>query len=718
MGQTISALWDALGWAILHSLWQGALIGLGVWLLRALLTERRARLRYLVGMGGLVGTCAAFLTTFAILFISRSGSPVRLDPGLAGSPDVAGPITDIGTAITVLTAQTLQAEATIAYVPILGMIWALGFVFLSVQACRAWSHTRWLALNGLRAPSADWSHRFDALIQRCGAPQRIRLFISEHVSGPMTLGALRPIVLVPVGFLTALPPAQVEAILLHELAHIRRHDFLFGLIQTAIRTVLYFNPAVWLMSRAVDSDREQACDDIAVRITGQPADLARGLAALRLASQAPDLAMAADGGPLLTRLNRLMGRRTPRPALRHMTNRLSAAALSALMLGTAACTSVSMANPQTAESAPQLPDTVVRSAKAEPAPKPPKAPRRLAQASPDDAPIPPMPVMPAVPPVPPAPVAPAMPPVPNVPAPVFGDYDSEESFEAAMEAWGDKMEAWGEEVEARFEGEWEAEMEAWGEEVEARFEGEWEDQMEAWGEEMEAWAEELEARGIDPSAYMHGENLAALSSLEALGSLEALARIGDMEVMAEAQAERIAEQVERQVELALRQQERVERQAEREVRMAEREAERAQREAERAMREVERMAERRSHSSKTQTTEISVDGDHSSVEIHGRTVNVNALRQNLAGALVSDGLIRNERSKIKLSLCEDGMEINGKEIGRAQQARYLEIIAASGLRVEGSLLMTLKPDATYIKMSRDGDDDVTMTLGTYKHDTK
>lgn len=712
----ITAFWDALGWAILHSLWQGALIGLGVWLTRLLLTDRRAKLRYLTGMAGLVGTCAAFLSTFAVLLISRRGIPLRLDPLPTGAVDAGGPISDTGVAISVFPVQSLQTDTTVALVPVLGMVWAIGFAFLSLQAYRAWSQTRWLATNGLRTPGADWTHRFQALIRRSHTHQRIRLFVSDHVSGPLTLGALRPIVLVPAGFLTALPPAQVEAILLHELAHIRRHDFLFGLVQTAIRTALYFNPAVLLMSRAVDADREEACDDIAVQITGQPADLVRGLAALRLSSVAPDLAMAADGGPLLARLNRLMGRPAPRPVLRSVTNRLSAAALSALMLGTAACTSVSMANPQSAApSDPQLPDTVVRGSAEAEAPKS----RFFAQASNMDAPIPPMPVMPPVPALPPAPAAPAMPPVPSVPTPMIGDYESEAAFEDAMEAWGEKMEAWGTEVEARFEGDWEDKMEAWGAEVEARFEGDWENQMEAWGEEMEVWAESLEARGIDVG-----------DRLEELGALKGLERIGDIEDYSEAYADRIAEQVERQVEMALQQQERVERNADRQVRMAERQAERAQRDAERAQRNVERAARdaarkaewkaaHKSRKTSTHTTQVSVDGDHDAIQINGRTVNVSALRQNLLTALVADGLIRNDRVAVNLSLCSDGMEINNQAVSAAQKRRYEGIIAASGLDVDGSLLLSIKSDATKIKLSETGDDDgVTMTFGTHSDDTK
>ena len=110
--------------------------------------------------------------------------------------------------------------------------------------------------------------------------------------------------------------------------------------------------------------------------------------------------------------------------------------------------------------------------------------------------VPPMPVMPVMPELPPVPAVPAIAPVPALPAPLFGDYDSEEAFEQAMEEWGAKMEDWGDRMSDSFDEEWETKMEAWGAEVEARFEGDWETQMEAWGEEMEVWGDGKQTRSF------------------------------------------------------------------------------------------------------------------------------------------------------------------------------------------------------------------------------
>ncbi|GHB00957.1 hypothetical protein GCM10009069_24860 [Algimonas arctica] len=705
MTLNITALWDALGWAILHSLWQGAVIGFLVWAVRTLATDRHAWLRYLAGMAGLVSTFVAFLATFMILTFNRAQSWVPVE--FSSGPD-AEAAKELTLSISVLPMPLGQAALSEALVPWLGMGWAVGFAFLSLQAYRAYATTRWLATRGLHAPDADWTTRFTALIKRSRTHERVRLFVSDHVSGPMTLGALRPIVLVPVGFLTALPPAQIEAILLHELAHIRRHDFLFGLIQTAIRTVLYFNPAVIMISRQIDEDREEACDDIAVTVSGSPSDLVRGLAALRLGSNAPAMAMAADGGPLLTRLNRLMGR----PASRSTSSRLTAAAVSALLLGTAACSTVSMAHPHppAIPVAPEasIPDTIVRA-------KPEGQSRIYAANATSLPPLPVMPVMPAVP---------ATPELPAVPMPVFGDYDSKDAFEAAMESWGEQMEVWGEEVERRFEGDWE-------------------DKMEAWGEEMEVWGEQFgeQAAHFDISELAELSQLADLSELAKLGDLSELKPgiyiDGDA---VDAKGDVIKARVLLQVEARLRAQDEQERamdraeraqgEAERAEDRAERARDRAEQQADRAQERAERLAERqaeRAHEMATQhetrssshskhTVTVNSDEPGNTVIINGRKLDVDSFRTKVMNALIEDGFIRAGDRSVTLALCGDSLEVDGKTGSKAQAKRYAKMLKSAGLDLDNSIVLKLKPDLMSLSMSGPGDEkDREISVGTYEH---
>ena len=438
---------EILGWAVLHSLWQGALaLGL-VLAARRWAGPNRPHLAYLAGVLGLVATFGAFLATLAwYIGNAAPGTPNAVEGFMALT--LSG-----GASLTPATAAAAPSAGFdwAATVPWLGLVWSVGFFALSLQCMYAWAKTRCYATIGLSEPASEWTQRFARLVERSGVSQSVRLKVSALVESPVTLGTLKPVVLVPAGFLSGFPPAEVEAILLHEIAHIRRHDFLVGLLQTAIRTTLYFNPAVRLMSRLVDEDREQACDDFAVATSGSSIDLAKGLAKLRL-SLAPAPVMAANdakGGPLMARLNRLVGR----PVEARGLDRVTALGLSVVVIGATALASNSWAHPIKGEDSKNsyvLRDTVVM-------PEPPEPP-----AAPD------FPATPVIPPVPPLPF-------------------SADEFEGGMEAFEERMEAWGESME-----EW---GEAFGEEMENNWGPAFEARMEAWAEEMEEWGASLEDQG-------------------------------------------------------------------------------------------------------------------------------------------------------------------------------------------------------------------------------
>ncbi len=149
----------------------------------------------------------------------------------------------------------------------------------------------------------------------------MRLLASASATVPFVVGWLRPVVLVPAALLTGLHPAEVEAIFAHELAHIRRHDFLVNLLQNVVETLLFYHPAVWWMSAQIRMEREHCCDDVAAAVCGGALDYARALVALERLRPATGLMVAASGGSLLERIRRLAGARDngrsawPLPAL-------------------------------------------------------------------------------------------------------------------------------------------------------------------------------------------------------------------------------------------------------------------------------------------------------------------------------------------------------------------------------------------------------------------
>ena len=135
----------------------------------------------------------------------------------------------------------------------------------------------------------------------------MRLRIVDSLASPVTAGFWRPVVLVPAALVTGMPPQLLEALLAHELGHVRRHDYLVNLVQNVIEALLFYHPAVWWISRRIRHEREQIADDFAARRLGEPRRLARALSELeRLQFSGHHLAQAAAGGDLTARIRRLV----------------------------------------------------------------------------------------------------------------------------------------------------------------------------------------------------------------------------------------------------------------------------------------------------------------------------------------------------------------------------------------------------------------------------
>src|SRR6185436_14777243 len=174
-----------------------------------------------------------------------------------------------------------------------------------------WLWVQRLRTHGVSAADETCRRMTARLSRRLHIRRAITLLESTLVDVPTVIGFLKPVVLLPASVLGGLTPQQLEAILAHELAHIRRHDYLVNLLQTLVETVLFYHPAVWWVSRRIRIERENCCDDLAVSLCGDPVAYATALADLEAlrSDPAPDhhIAMAATGGSLLMRVRRLLG---------------------------------------------------------------------------------------------------------------------------------------------------------------------------------------------------------------------------------------------------------------------------------------------------------------------------------------------------------------------------------------------------------------------------
>ncbi|WP_018968739.1 M56 family metallopeptidase [Rubritalea marina] len=215
----------------------------------------------------------------------------------------------------------------------IAVLWGLGVIVLALRWCfGAWE------LRALKRAAAPVSAEMQALLAKAQAGfylKKVQLLESARVHSPMVVSWLKPVILVPVGMLNNLSPQQVEAILVHELAHIRRHDFFFNILQRAVETIFFFNPLVWVVGRELRQVREELCDAMAVERSEAPQVYAEAL--LKLGeSQQKAFAMAAKtkGAPMLRRFQAMLN---PKAQLRGFRLRATLGELALLVLVGALC---------------------------------------------------------------------------------------------------------------------------------------------------------------------------------------------------------------------------------------------------------------------------------------------------------------------------------------------------------------------------------------------
>jgi len=190
--------------------------------------------------------------------------------------------------------------------------WSIGVLCMAVRFALQCHGAQCLKTTAISTPDACWQRAFQSLKEELGISPGVRLLRSGLAQVPMVVGWFSPIVLVPTSAFTGLSPDQLRSLLAHELAHIRRHDHLLNAAQAVVEIVLFFHPIVWWISKQVRLEREYCCDDSSVRLTGDARLLAEALAALetlRIQNPTTHAVLAANGGPLMKRIKRILGAR-------------------------------------------------------------------------------------------------------------------------------------------------------------------------------------------------------------------------------------------------------------------------------------------------------------------------------------------------------------------------------------------------------------------------
>jgi beta-lactamase regulating signal transducer with metallopeptidase domain len=285
---------DAVGAVLLHFLWQGAALALLLW----------AALRLARGAGptSRYGLACATLAGPAARSLASGDGPTTTDLRTRESLPSGGGVT---TSASVGAAPPASVEPGFV-LRLVALAWVIGVLALSARLAGGALRARRLTRRGRPAEPARQGE-LASLARRMGVRRAVRLVESALVASPATLGWLRPVVIVPASLFAGLTPRELEAILAHELAHIRRHDFLVNLLQLVSETLLFYHPAVWWVSRVIARERELICDDLAVDACGNALVYARALTRIeRMRGAGTRLALAADGGEFYERVRRLV----------------------------------------------------------------------------------------------------------------------------------------------------------------------------------------------------------------------------------------------------------------------------------------------------------------------------------------------------------------------------------------------------------------------------
>lgn len=354
---------NALGWTILHSLWQGAAVALGFALVLFFMRRFSARTRYVMGIMAMVLILAMSVVTFANLYESE----------VAAAAAAAGGQEEVLTAAVQLE-QGFSLTGFFKnyfnrHLPLVVTLWMLGVLVLMLRFAGGFLYNQRIKTHHTRPLAESWQNRLQRFCRQAGISKTVKLVESALIKVPMTIGHIKPVLLLPIGLVTGMPRDQVEALLAHELAHIMRKDYLFNILQNIVDILFFYHPGVRWTSAHVRAERENCCDDIAASLCGGSLNVARALTNIQdYRPGALDPAMAASGGntgsfSLLTRVKRLLNP----PA---MGSRLSEGAVGASILVMALFTLVISANAATAMNNGNPMDEMAPAPVTAPAPEP------------------------------------------------------------------------------------------------------------------------------------------------------------------------------------------------------------------------------------------------------------------------------------------------------------------------------------------------------------
>lgn len=328
-----SKLIEALGWTLLHSVWQIAVVSAGLYFLLRLLKNCTANTRYIASIGALACAFLLPVLTFiqilnavpASLVASENAAvegPLGTERDAPRSADRfvvntgTEPLGTPGQSLSLQNIKNVFDENFEAVLPLVVALWLLGVMVSAARLCGGAWQIHVYKTRAVSEPDKEWQARFSALYTRLKIRQPVAFLSSNLVTTPIVVGFLKPFILVPAGIFLQIDPRQLETLIAHELIHVRRYDALVNFAQSAVEILFFYHPCVWWMSSVVRSEREFAADEAVIdALENSHIVYANALANLEeirhLANQGlPSVITAANGGNLMQRIKRILQKNT------------------------------------------------------------------------------------------------------------------------------------------------------------------------------------------------------------------------------------------------------------------------------------------------------------------------------------------------------------------------------------------------------------------------
>lgn len=331
LGPIYESQWLAsLGVTFLHSLWQVFIVGATTVLLVSITPKARAAIRYRIAMGGLLFCFLASVGTYVYVLdgspvneseameVSKYSQPVgevktvaspisspTMESGLVSSDRPLEPIITSQSSEVVEMTSSDTTNGSSGWIPLLGAVWLIGAVGFGLRQGVGVALFLRLRFSGLSPVDKRIERVFRRHVDGLELKRRVVLFQSAIAKVPMVLGFFRSMILLPPSALTSLSAKELDAVLLHELAHLKRLDDVHAMFQVLIETLFFFHPVVWWLSSLASQERENSCDDMAIAQLGTPTHLASALLLLAR-NKEPAPVLAATNGSLVHRLRRVM----------------------------------------------------------------------------------------------------------------------------------------------------------------------------------------------------------------------------------------------------------------------------------------------------------------------------------------------------------------------------------------------------------------------------